>query len=141
MKSLNRDSVLQKEKLQIVQVDLGNEECVYVRQMTGRDRDTFEQSVIKAKRNAKGEIETYETVMDNFRSKLIVMTLCDESGELILQPGDVGTLNQNMSALRIDKIVAASQKLNAISEKDKEDLVKNSGAGLAGSSSSDSAGN
>ena len=83
MKTLTKEQLLTKDKLELKQVDLGDDFCVYVRQMTGKDRDAFEQSVIKEKRNNKGQVEGYDTVLEGFRTKLIVFTACDEQGNLL----------------------------------------------------------
>lgn len=126
MTTLSRSSLLAKEELEKVQVDLGKGEFVYVRQMTGRERDNFEQSLIKEKKNAKGEIVSYDRALGDFRAKLAVVTCCDEEGKALFLPDDYSLLSQNMSAKRLELIVNAAQKLNAISEEDKEALVKNS---------------
>lgn len=141
MANLNREALLEKEKLEIVKVDLGNDTFVFVRQMTGRDRDYFEQSLIKETKNKKGVVDGYEKSLEDFRAKLAVNSLCDEEGNLLLQLGDYAMLSKNMSAKRLEKIVNEAQKLNAISEEDKEALVKNSDAGQPGNSSSDFAEN
>lgn len=138
MNLLNRESLLKKEALIIEKVDLDNDEFVYVRQMTGRERDTFEQSLVNEIRNKKGIVERYESNTRDFRAKLCVCTICDEMGALILRPEDYEVLSANMSAARLEKIVNVAQKLNAITAEDKENLVKNSDAGQAGSSTSDS---
>jgi hypothetical protein len=137
-KLLNRENLLTKEPLEIVKVDLGKDEYIYVRQMTGRERDKFEQSLIKRTRDSKGKVTGYDQALDDFRAKLAVNSICDEQGNLLLKPDDYPQLSQMMSAARLEKIVNESQKLNAISEEDKEELVKNSEAALGGSSSSDS---
>jgi len=136
---LDRDQLLKREKLEIVQVDLGNDEVVFVRQMTGRERDTFERTIMKQVRDKKGVFTGMETVLEDFRAKLSVCTVCSKEGELIFKPGDFELLSQNMSAARLEKIVNVAQKLNAITEEDKEELVKNSGGGTAAGSSSGSA--
>jgi hypothetical protein len=133
MQSLDRLKLLQKEKLEIVKVELSKDECVYVRQMTGRERDRFEQSLIKEVKDAKGNT-TIERSLEDFRAKLAVCTLCDEKGESLLQPADAAILSQHMSAARLEKIVNKAQELNAITEADKEALVKNLDAGQAGNS-------
>jgi hypothetical protein len=71
---------------------------------------------------------------------LAVCTLCDEQGNALLLPGDYPALSQAMSAAKLEKIVTEAQKLNKISEEDKEALVKNSEAVPDGNSISDSAG-
>jgi hypothetical protein len=136
---LNKQKLLAKETLKIEKVDLGDGEFVCVRQMTGRERDRFEQSLIRETKNMQGKVEGYERSLDDFRAKLAVCTLCDEEGAALLEVKDYPTLSQNMSAYRLEKIVNVAQRLNKISEEDKEQLVKNSDAAQSGNSSSDSA--
>jgi ABC-type ATPase involved in cell division len=138
VKSLSRSNLLQKEELEKVKVDLGKGEFIYVRQMTGRERDNFEQSLIKEKKNAKGDVVSYDRALGDFRAKLAVVTCCDEEGKALFLPDDYSLLSQNMSAKRLEIIVNAAQKLNAISEEDKEALVKNSNPEPADNSNSGS---
>jgi hypothetical protein len=135
MALLDRKALLAKEKLEVTKVDLGDGNYVFVRQMTGRERDRFEQSLIKENKNAEGG---YEKTLEDFRAKLAVCTVSDEDGNLILQPGDFGILSQNMSAAKLEKIINTAQRINKISEDDKENLVKNSEAVQDGNSTSDS---
>lgn len=137
MNLLNRSALLAKENLKVVQVDLGNDEFVYVRQMTGRERDKFEQSFIKEKTKEDGSVD-YERKLDDFRAKLAVYTICDESGKLILGYDDYELLSTNMSAARLEKIITEAQKLNKITDTDKKNLTKNSDAGVADNSNSGS---
>lgn len=134
---LDRKKLLQKETLERVKVELGKDEFVFVRQMTGRERDNFEQSLLK--RVESGGKVTYEQSLSDFRAKLAVCTLCDENGNALLLPGDYSQLSQNMSAAKLEKIINEAQKLNKISEEDKEELVKNLDAGTTGNSISASA--
>lgn len=138
MTILSRESLLKKEDLTTVKVELGGGEFVFVRQMTGRERDTFEQSLIKKIKDGKGIVTAFEQSTEDFRAKLAVCTVCDEAGKLLLKPTDYPLLSESMSAARLEKIVNAAQKLNAISEEDKEALVKNSVVGPADNSTSDS---
>ena len=57
MKLLTREGLLKKEKLRKEEVDLGECEFVFVRQMTGRERDRFEQSLVKEVMDDKGQSE------------------------------------------------------------------------------------
>jgi ABC-type ATPase involved in cell division len=125
METLSRNLLLAKEELEKVKVDLGKGEFVYVRQMTGRERDNFEQSLIKEKKDTKGNVVSYDRALGDFRAKLAVVTVCDEAGKGLFLPDDYSLLSQNMSAKRLELIVNAAQKLNAITEEDKEALVKN----------------
>ena len=63
--------------------------------------------------------------------------MCDEEGKALFLPEDYSLLSQNMSAKRLELIVNAAQKLNAITEEDKEELVKNLEVGQADISPSD----
>lgn len=139
MKLLKREDLLKRDNLEITRVELGGGEFVFVRQMTGRERDSFEQSLIKPIKGADNEIKSYERSMEDFRAKLAVVVLCDENGESLLQPEDYPLLSQSMSAKRLEKIVNVAQRLNKITDEDKEALIKNSDAGQPGNSSSDSA--
>lgn len=134
---LNRKALLKRE-LDIVQVDLGNDEFVYVKQMSGRERDLFDKSLTKEIKNEKGEVERFERDLDGFRAKLAVVTVCDEKGELLLTPEDVETLNKNMGLRRLEKIADEASKLNKLGLAAKEELTKNSEAAQSGSSNSDS---
>jgi len=134
---LTREALLSKEKLEIVKIEFDNGDYVFVKQMTGRERDQFERSVLKETKDKKGR-KSYETVLDDFRSKLAVLTLCNEKGETLLQPNDYATLANNMSAKTLEKIINEAQRINGISEEDKEEIIKNSVADQVGDSSSNS---
>ncbi len=136
MKTLSRADLLQKDELEKVEVDLGKDQIIYVRQMTGRERDSFEQSLRREVKDTKGVITGFDVALNDFRAKLAVSTVCDEEGKLIFLKDDYSLLSQNMSAAKLEKIVNVAQKLNAISEEDKEALVKNSVVGPADNSPS-----
>jgi len=137
VKILNRESLLKKENLKKEKVNLGKDEYVFVRQMTGRERDRFEQSLLKEVIDNKGQSE-FKRSLDDFRAKLAVHTVCDEKGNNLLRPEDVSILSQNMSAARLELIVNKAQELNKISEEDRENLIKNSEAAQSGNSTFDS---
>jgi len=132
---LNKNDLLKKEELEIVKVDLGKGDFVYVRQMTGRERDQFEQTLVRENKDVAGGVER---ALEDFRAKLAVHTICDEHGVLLLTKADAATLSQNMSARRLEAIVNKAQELNKITEEDKENLVKNSKGDQVASSPSDS---
>jgi hypothetical protein len=137
-KLLDRKKLLEKEKLEVAKVNFEDGDFVYVRQMTGHERDAFEGTLLKKKRDAKGTITSYEQNTEDYRAKLAVQTICDEKGELIMDEKDWSILSHNMSAKRLETIINKAQELNKISEEDKEGLVKNSEAVLDGNSNLDS---
>lgn len=138
---LSREKLLQRQELPMEKVDLGNGDYVFVRAMTGYDRGLFEQSILKEKLDNKGEFVGYDRASENFRGKLAVLTICDESGNLILEPGDYDLFAKSISIVQLEKIIEASQRLNVITPKDKDDLTKNLSAGDPGNSNLGSAGN
>lgn len=138
---LDRKSLLSKENLKVVKVELGGGDYVFVRQMTGRERDRFEQSLVREIKDNRGTVISYDRSLEDFRAKLAVVTICDEEGNTILSHTDYETLSQAMSAAKLEKIINEAQKLNQITEEDKENLLKNSDAAPSGNSTSDSANN
>lgn len=134
---LNREMLLTKEKLDIVKVELDENRHVFVRQMTGHERDQFEQSFLTKTKDGKGNT-TYDTTTDDYRGKLSVITVCDENGNLLLKTGDYATIGKMMSAKTLDKIVKVAQEINGITGKEEEEILKNSEAVQDGSSNSDS---
>lgn len=133
---LDREALLKKESLVVETVDLGDGDHVYVRQMTGHERDRFEQSLFKETEGPRG-VSGYEFSFDDFRAKLVVHTVCDADGVLLMEPGDAPTLSRHMSARRLEQIVNVAQRLNAITEEDRSKMVKNSGGGPSDGSISD----
>ena len=136
---LTREALLQRDDLKIEKVELSRGH-VFVREMTGSEKDIWEQSMLKQKPTKdKTKAVEYETTLEDFRAKLAVVTVCDEDGTLLFTPADVKTLNKMMSATNIERIVAVAQRINAVTEQDKDDILKNSEADQEDSSSSDSA--
>ncbi len=134
---LDRMKLLQKEELKIKKVELGGDDFVFVRQMTGRERDRFERSLFREITDKKGNV-TYKQSLEDFRAKLVVNVVCDEQGTNLLQPSDYDVLSQHMSAAKLEKIVEIAQELNKITDADKEKLVKNSESGQKDEDTSES---
>lgn len=124
MKQLNRELLLKRDDLKIEKVQLNKNEYVFVRQMTGRERDQFEQSILRKVTDQNGKV-TYQQNLTDFRSKLCVCTVCDEEGKLLLTSEDVEVLSMNMSAYKLEKIITKAQSLNNMTEQDQQGLIKN----------------
>lgn len=137
---LSKSDLLTKEDLEVKKVFLNEQDWVYVRQMTAHERDNYEQSLMKNVKKPDGTMGL-EQRLDDFRAKLAVNVICDDKGELLLEPGEYQKLSKNMSAATLEKIVNEAQKMNNISQEDKEGLVKNSVSGPTGDSNSGSADN
>ena len=82
---------------------------VYVRTMTGTDRDAFEASLITRDSNTSSNDQR----MHNVRARLVSLTLCSESGERMFHDGDIDALGRK-SARALDRVFAVAQRLNGI---------------------------
>lgn len=123
-KILSRDDILQADDLpkQLEEVpEWGG--AVYVRSLTGTERDSFEASVLKFKQNGKGM--TRETVLENMRAKLLVRCLVDADGNRYFADGEVAKLG-GKAAKPLDRLFSVAQKINGLTEEDVEELVGNS---------------
>ena len=134
---LNRLELLQPDPFKIEKVCFDKGQFIYVREMSGRERDRFEQSLMLEVQGPQGKVD-YKRNMSDFRAKLAVCTICDADGKLLLTQADIPTLSQNKSAAKLEKILEVSQKLNKITEEDKEAMVKNSDGAQADNSTSPS---
>jgi hypothetical protein len=93
---------------------------VYVKGMTGAERDKFESSMIeRSGKNGK----TQSVNMANIRAKLVSLSVCDENGKRIFTEADVQSLSQK-SAAALQKVFAVAQRLSGIGDDDVEELAE-----------------
>lgn len=114
-KILSRADILAADDIKKIKISVpewGGE--VLVRTMTGDERDQFEDFC-----NAKGG-KSIAGVM----ALLLSMTIADESGHRLFSVDDVGALGKK-SAAAISRLYMKSRKLNALTQKDIEDLAGN----------------
>ena len=100
---------------------------VWVRTMTGTERDAFEAALLNG--------ESKATNLGNIRARMASMTLCDDVGERLFVAEDIEELGAK-SAAALDRVFAVAQELNHFGDKDVEDLAKNLGAAPSGDSGS-----
>lgn len=123
---LTRDAILTADDLprELVSVpEWGGE--VYVRTMTGEERDGFEAEMVEV----KGKNQSQN--LKNLRARLAARTMCDEAGAGLFTPADAAALGKK-SAAALDRVLAVAMRLNGLGEKDVEELVKNSDPELSG---------
>lgn len=87
---------------------------VFVRVMTVGERDSYENDWMVNK--TKG--------VDNFRSKFLQRVLCDDKGELLFKPEEIGQLAKKSARVTI-RVWEAAMKHNALTDDDVEELAKN----------------
>lgn len=107
MNILTKDAILAADDLPretVLVPEWGGD--VYVRTMSGTDRDAFESSLI-ARDGAK------EARMENVRARLVALTLCDKTGTRLFEDSDIAALGRK-SARALDRVFAAAQRLNGI---------------------------
>lgn len=106
-------------KLDTVEVpEWGGEVCVKV--LSGTDRDAFEEAYSEQK-------------MKNFRSRFLVLTLCDEKGERLFTEKEVDELGKK-SAVVLARLFDKAWALNAFRNEDVEQLGNDSSGDLSDSS-------
>jgi len=138
MALLSRGELLQPDEIKIEPVYVDEENYVYVREMSAKGKDNFEQSLTKEVRQEDGSID-FQSDPQDYRAKLLVNTVCDDQGNLLLTYEDVQALSENKGARKIEKLVNKASSLNAVSKQDRDDMVKNSEADKTAGSNSDSA--
>ena len=88
---------------------------VWVRTMTGAQRDTWEREVAAEMKDG--------TV--NVRARLALLTVCDEQGKVLFSERDLLSL-AGKSAAALDRIFEVAARLNHVLPDDVEVLEKNS---------------
>lgn len=123
MKILTRDEILSATDLkrELVEVpEWGG--SVYVRAMTGTERDSFEESIIEIRQNGKGP--TFKPVLTAIRAKLCARCIVGEDGERLFTDKDIDALGKK-SIAALDRVYTVAQRLNAMGERDVEELAGN----------------
>lgn len=114
--SLGRDEILARRPLareEITVPELGG--TVYVRVMSGLERDAYEADLLSNK----------DKRLENMRARLLVRCACDATGQLLFKPEDADALGaQTWQAL--DRLAAAAQRLNRLSDASIEEIKGNS---------------
>ena len=118
-----RDQILEKNDITTEEVLVPEwvDAPLYVKTMSGLERDTWERSMFQE--NEEGNIDKN---LKNYRAKLLARTLCEDKEGLIrvFTDEDALALGKKNSAV-IDRCVTVATKLNGIEAKDKKALVKN----------------
>jgi len=93
---------------------------VRVRALNGRERDAFEASCMKERRDG-----TTEFVTRNMRAKLVALCLVDEKGQRLFGEEDIAALGKK-AAKPLAQVFDAATKLNGLSGEDVKSLEGNS---------------
>lgn len=126
---LDRDSILQADDLAREEVDVpewGGR--VYVRVMTGAERDSYEQACLEATKDGRADVE-------GLRVRLLLMTLSDDKGSTLFTAQDADVL-AGKSAAAIDRCFQVALRLNGLTEEAGKDAAGNSNGDRSGDSGS-----
>lgn len=120
MALLSRDAILNAKDRATKDVDVPEwGGSVRVRTMSGTERDNWE-GTIAAMTDKSGKL----TKFDNLRAKLVALTVVDGEGNRLFKDDDIKALGKK-SAAALDRVFAAAQSLNGMSNADIEELTKN----------------
>ena len=109
---------------------------VWVRSMTGIERDRFESSVAQVRIDDRGKTRI-ESKRDNVRALICSMTMVDDEGANLFTPADVLILGQkNASAL--NRVFTVAQRLSGLTDEDVVELKEPLGTDRSDASGSDS---
>jgi hypothetical protein len=121
--ALDRKSILAADDVRLEKIAVPEwKGDVYLRVISGTDRDKFEDSYADQKMRA-------------FRIRFLLLTLCDESGERLFKD-DEGDLLGKKSSVVINRLFEASWKLNAFTQEAVDALGEGSESDPSGGSTS-----
>lgn len=121
MPNLTRDQIIAQMSKPLRTEDVEVPEwggTVTVRELTGRERDAFEGSIVEQK-GKKSVVN-----LDNMRAKFVAACAVDEQGQLIFFPSDVERLG-DLSAAALNRVFDVGRRLSGLTDDDVEELVKN----------------
>lgn len=117
---LTKEEILRAQDIQTEKVPVpewGGE--VLVRGLTGRERDDWEQGLVRGRgRNAQVNIKTAT-------ARLCTLSIVDEKDNRVFGDEDVLALNSKSSAA-LQRIYKIAQRLSGLTDEDVEEVVKNS---------------
>lgn len=126
--ALTRDDILHADDLPVEKVDVpewGGH--VYVRGLTGAERDAYESEIVRARDGGDGD-DDVEVNLENIRARLLVRCLVDEAGERLFTEADVEALGAK-SGSAVQRCWERARQLSGITRRDVDELEKNSGGG------------
>lgn len=119
MALLTRDEILSADDRKTEEVEVPEwGGSVLVRTLSGKERDAYESGTITVKSGK--QVENFE----NLRARLVALCLVDEKGVRLFSAKDVTSLG-NKSAAALQRVYNKCQELNAVTDKDVEELTEN----------------
>jgi len=131
MDDLTRDAILGADDLPIEQVEVPEwNGSVYMRTLTGKQRDDFEQFAVERKTKTGIDIR-------GMRIKLIAMCLCDKDGKMLFAGRDDESKLIQKSGAALQRLSDVAQRLSGLDDNEMKEIVSDFGDGPIESSGSD----
>jgi len=113
---ITRDAIFAAKDLPLEPVEVPEwGGTVYVRTMSGVERDNFDTKVMRRSRNGA------DFDIKGLRVQVVILTACNEEGELLFSDKDNEELSKKNS-LVLDRICNAARRVNGILGGDEEAL-------------------
>lgn len=116
---LGRDAILLQRgqtKRELVDVPAWGG-AVYVKGMTGAERDSFEDSLMVTLKNG-----TREMSIRNFRAKLVARCVVNAEGQHLFRPADIEALGE-LDATGLEIVLDVARRLSGMTNKDVDELT------------------
>lgn len=111
----------------------GGSGFVRIQEMRSADQDLLELSILFANGRPASDMSRLE----NFTARVVIKVCIDEHGDRIFEEADAEWLGQ-MATAPVRRIYEAAQRMNKITDKDVEEMVKNFGRARAAGSATGS---
>ena len=119
-KELTGSDIRQVQDIGIERVDVPEwGGFVYVRGMSGRERDAFEATIIEKRGR------DFDVNLGNMRAKLAAWTIVNAAGERLFADEDVAML-AGKSGAALQRVFEVASRLSGLSTEDVDDLAKKS---------------
>lgn len=113
---LSKDQILNAKDIKVEEIDVPEwGGSVFVRVMSGKERDAFERTIDDSAGNKR----------ENFRARLAALVISDDKGSRLFDEKDIASLALK-SALALDRVCKAGMHLNGVGADEVEELEKNS---------------
>lgn len=117
---LTKDQILNVKDYQIEEVEVPEwGGSVFVRGLTGAERDEYEASMVQFQGSKVKSME-----IRNIRARMAAYAICDADGNRVFSSSDVLALSKK-SAAALDRIMTVAARLSGMTAEDQESLRKN----------------
>lgn len=104
---------------------------IYVRKMSGEERDAYHADVWSRSDKTTGQL----TNIKGWHAQVVVLNACDEFGVNIFEPQQVAALNQLDDTESLDLVFDSVREFNFLTPTAQEEIEGNSGGGSGSGSS------